>query len=194
MAGVTCSSTSRPAPTGPRPLVLALPGAGQTGARLRARHRLQRLADREGFLVAYPTAAGARSVLEHQRAPRRPDDVAYLRPLARPLDGAPPAPTAAASVVTGVSNGGGHDRAARLRAADRLAGVARSPAATRSLPPCRPQRPLPVLEIHGTADHVVPYNGKAPDQRGQRRRAGSRSGGGSTAATGRRSGAAGAAE
>ena len=39
----------------------------------------------------------------------------------------------------------------------------------RALPPCRPRRPLPVLEIHGTADQVVPYGGKAPDYARERR-------------------------
>ena len=33
----------------------------------------------------------------------------------------------------------------------------------RSLPQCKPTRPLSVLEIHGTADPVVPYDGKPPD-------------------------------
>jgi polyhydroxybutyrate depolymerase len=27
---------------------------------------------------------------------------------------------------------------------------------------CRPARPLPVLAIHGTADHAVPYGGGPP--------------------------------
>jgi polyhydroxybutyrate depolymerase len=27
---------------------------------------------------------------------------------------------------------------------------------------CRPSRPIPLLDIHGTADEVVPYGGRAP--------------------------------
>ena len=49
---------------------------------------------------------------------------------------------------------------------ERLAGAASVAGGYRSLPACKPERPLPVLEIHGTADQVVPYGGKPPDFNG----------------------------
>ena len=68
--------------------------------------------------------------------------------------------------VTGVSNGGGFAARLGCELSGRLAGVAAVAGGYRSLPACRPQRPLPVLEIHGTADHVVPYHGRPPDGAG----------------------------
>ena len=68
--------------------------------------------------------------------------------------------------VTGVSNGGGMTARLACDLSERLAGAASVAGGYRSLPPCRPERPLPVLEIHGTADQVVPYGGKPPDYDG----------------------------
>src|SRR5205085_1686523 len=68
--------------------------------------------------------------------------------------------------ATGVSNGGG--MAARLgcQLGSRIAAIAPVAGGYRSLPQCKPTRPLSVLEIHGTADPVVPYDGKPPDYAG----------------------------
>jgi polyhydroxybutyrate depolymerase len=61
--------------------------------------------------------------------------------------------------LVGVSNGGG--MAARFACAgdDRLAGLVSVAGGYRTLPACRARRALSVLEIHGTADAVVPYAG-----------------------------------
>jgi polyhydroxybutyrate depolymerase len=61
--------------------------------------------------------------------------------------------------MAGVSNGGG--MAARFACAgdDRLAGLVSVAGGYSTLPACRARRPLSVLEIHGTADAVVPYAG-----------------------------------
>ncbi|HEY6759693.1 MAG TPA: hypothetical protein VI318_09390 [Baekduia sp.] len=48
----------------------------------------------------------------------------------------------------------------------RLAGAAPVAGGYKALPPCHPSRPLPILEIHGTGDQVVPYGGAPPDYRG----------------------------
>ena len=45
----------------PRPLVIALHGAGETGNEFASDTGFSRLADREGFLVAYPSAGGPNS-------------------------------------------------------------------------------------------------------------------------------------
>ena len=46
----------------------------------------------------------------------------------------------------------------------------RWPAAYRTLRPCTPERPLPVLEIHGTAEQVFPYGGTPRDYKASVRR------------------------
>ena len=62
------------------PLVLGLPGAGQTARDFAAYTGYSALADRHGFSVAYPTATGSRPYWNISGAGAgKPDDVAYLR-------------------------------------------------------------------------------------------------------------------
>jgi polyhydroxybutyrate depolymerase len=150
----------------PRPLVIALHGAGETGQDFARDTGFSRLADREGFLVAYPSAGGPNAFWNISgQAPGGSNDVEVLE---RSLDQL----EAAVCVdrgrvfVTGVSNGGGMTARLGCELSERLAGAAAVAGGYRSLPPCRPERPLPVLEIHGTADHVVPYRGRPPDGAG----------------------------
>jgi len=47
-----------------------------------------------------------------------------------------------------------------------LAAVAPVAGGYKSLPGCHPLRPVPMLEIHGTGDRVVPYKGSGPQRAG----------------------------
>lgn len=151
------------AATGRRALVLGLPGAGQTGDDFARYTGYSRLADRRGFLVAYPTAAGARPFWNVSGSVAgKPDDVAYLRAVVASLTGPAACADAARVSVTGVSNGGGMAARMACDAGDLIAAAAPVAGGYSSLPDCRAARPLPVLEIHGLADEVVPYRGKGP--------------------------------
>lgn len=146
-----------------RPLILVLPGAGMTGRDMANYTGYDRLADRKGFLVAYPTAAGRRPFWNVSgQVPGKPDDVAYLRAVIRSLTGPAGCADAARVGITGVSNGGGMSALMACRAADLLAAAAPVAGGYSTLPDCRPQRALPLLEIHGMRDTVVPYQGKQP--------------------------------
>jgi polyhydroxybutyrate depolymerase len=150
----------------PRPLVIALHGAGQNGAKFAADTGYSRLADRENFIVAYPSAAGPNAFWNMSgQVPGGTNDVEAIERSLDQLE-ASVCVDRARVFVTGVSNGGG--MAARLgcELSERLAGVAAVAGGYKALPPCRPERPLPVLEIHGTGDQVVPYRGQPPDYRG----------------------------
>jgi polyhydroxybutyrate depolymerase len=143
-----------------RPLVLVLPGAGMTGADMAAYTGYSRLADMKGFLVAYPTASGRRPFWNvSTRQAGKPDDVAYLRHVIGALTGDTGCADPARVGVTGVSNGGGMSALLACQAADLLAAAAPVAGGYSTLPDCRPARPLPVLEIHGLRDEVVPYAG-----------------------------------
>jgi polyhydroxybutyrate depolymerase len=148
-------STAKPG----APLVLGLPGAGQTARDFASYTGYSKLADRKGFSVAYPTATGSRPYWNISGAlPGKPDDVAYLReviPAAVRAACADPARVG----VTGVSNGGGMTARLACDAADLIAGAAPVAGGYRSLPGCHPARPVPILEIHGAADQIVPYRG-----------------------------------
>ncbi len=62
--------------------------------------------------------------------------------------------------ATGFSNGGGMTGYLACRLAGRIAAFAPAAGNFYALPGgCHPSRPIPVLEIHGTADPVVPYGG-----------------------------------
>ena len=150
-----------------RPLILVLPGAGQDGRNIERYTGYSRLADRKGFLVAYPTASGQRPFWNVSGSqPGKPDDVDYLRRVIVALTGPAACADPARVGVTGVSNGGGMTALLACRAAGDLAAAAPVAGGYSTLPDCRPERPLPLLEIHGLRDEVVPYGGKPPTYAG----------------------------
>jgi polyhydroxybutyrate depolymerase len=153
-----------PPRTGRLPLVLAFHGAGGNGAGFARESRLSTTADRYGFAVLYPSAGSPRRYWSLNAA-TSPDDVARVQALL------PQAMQAACTdrtriYATGVSNGGGF--AARLGCdlAGTVAAVAPVAGGYRALDPCPDGRRTSVLEIHGTSDRVVPYEGRPPDAAG----------------------------
>lgn len=145
----------------PAALVLAFHGMGGSGPFMGRYSGLTPLADRAGFLVAYPSAAGdpRRWTLESD-APGAPDDVAFARALLDRL-GARLCVDERRVAAVGVSNGGGFAARLGCELSDRIVGIVVVAGGLDHLPPCSPLRPVSVLEIHGTADQVVPYRGDA---------------------------------
>lgn len=155
----------RNAGPGPAPLVLVFHGGGGNGPGTERLTRFSALADREGFLVAYPEGigrnwydgrefAGSRAHREHI------DDVGFVAAL---LDAIPRVHPVDPHRVyaTGISNGAifSHYLAARLSSriaaiAPVVGGIADPPE-----PWFRPEQPVSVLVIQGTADPLVPYHG-----------------------------------
>jgi len=155
------------APARPRTLILVLPGAGMTGQSMADYTGYSKLADLRGFLVAYPTASGTTPFWNVSGTlPGKPDDVAYLRDVITTLTGPDGCADRVHVGVTGVSNGGGMSARLACDAADLLAAAAPVAGGYSTLPRCTPRRPLPILEIHGLRDEVVPYLGRAPDGAG----------------------------
>jgi polyhydroxybutyrate depolymerase len=151
----------------PWPLILALHGLGDSGANLAQGLGLLALADQRGFFVAYPDGSptgfgggywNANDVCCQLGSPV-PDDVAYLNAVVSDMQGRfniDPKRT----FVMGLSNGGmmahrlGCDSSDRFSAIVSLSGAQATDAST-----CKPAVPVAVLEVHGTADTTVPYNG-----------------------------------
>lgn len=153
--------------TAPRPLVLVLHGGG---SRARAmprllRGRFEELADRDGFLVAYPDGFDrgwndGRGTDAVRAQAAGVDDVGFLRALLNevgrryPLD-------PDRCYACGISNGAfmscrlGCELADRLAAVALVAGGFPQPLARA----CAPARPVSVLLLCGTGDPLVPFAG-----------------------------------
>jgi polyhydroxybutyrate depolymerase len=151
-----------PGTTRPLPLVVAFHGA-RYGARFVAvYYGLSRLADRERFAVLYPEASHN---VFWQLPAELTEDVNATRALLDKVEQGPCVDTSRV-YATGASNGGGFTARLGCEMADRLAAIAPVAGGYAPLGTCHPSRPLPVLEIHGTRDQVVPYAGKGPDGAG----------------------------
>jgi polyhydroxybutyrate depolymerase len=147
-------------------LVVALHGAGRTGHSMERYSGLSRYADLYRFVVVYPDAALPHRVWNlSDFTPGSPDDVTFVSRLTDLLQRTLCVdPTRFYAV--GVSNGGGLAVRIGCELSWRFAAIATVAGAYRRLPPCMPLRPVSVLEIHGTADPVAPYDGKPPDYGG----------------------------
>jgi len=151
-------------PVGARPgatplIVVVVPGGG--GDRT-DRLGVGAAATQQGFAVLYPTSGDGFWALSEEQGTADVDAVGDL--LDRTLAGG--CFDAKRISITGVSNGAGF--AARMACArpDRFAAVVPVAAGYRALDPCPGTARASFLDIHGTADTVVPYNGKRPDRAG----------------------------
>lgn len=137
-------------------LVLALHGVGGSGAQMERYSGFSAEADRAGFVVAYPSSSG--TFWNSTGSAKLPDDVKFLAALIAYLrqrlclD-------ANRVYAAGVSNGGGMAALAGCELAAQLSAFASVAGGYDGQPPCRPVRPESVLEVHGTADQIVPYRG-----------------------------------
>ena len=134
------------------PLVLALHGANSNAGQMERLTFLDKAADKLGFVIVYPNAAGPAWNAGEQAGP---DDVAYLAALLKHVAATVPFDRRRV-FVAGVSNGGmmAYTLACRLpevRAVGVVAGLL-------VLPACRPAHPVSVLHFHGDADRFVPYD------------------------------------
>jgi polyhydroxybutyrate depolymerase len=144
-------------------VVLAFHGYGGTSAGMEELTGFSALADQEGFIAVYPQ--GVSDYEGHPfwasvgRGDYGVDDVRFvgnlLDALARDF-----CIDRTRIDATGFSNGGAMTGRLACRLDDRIAAFA--PVSGNFYEPdegCHPHRPVPILEIHGTADRVVSYYG-----------------------------------
>lgn len=133
----------------PAPLVLALHFASGSGAQMEQVTRLTPQARRSGYVVAYPSAtsggvwAGADEIPAVTRTLSAIERAACI--------------DTRRIYLTGISNGGGMANLLACRLANRFAGVVLFAPAVSGIGDCSPSRPISMLEIHGSADPLVPY-------------------------------------
>jgi polyhydroxybutyrate depolymerase len=156
------------------PFVLVLHGAFGTAARMEKCSNFSTLADREGFVVAYPNGIGFFGFLQHWNAGHccglaaedHVDDVGFLRYVMDDVSNRLHIDPQRVYVV-GHSNGGmlayqfASLECARIAAVGVVAGALGS--AQGAGKPLRkvgpPQTPVPLIVIHGREDHSVPFPG-----------------------------------
>jgi polyhydroxybutyrate depolymerase len=145
----------------PTPLVISMHGAGGWPVQQMDVSGWNRLAERQGFIVVYPSGAeGAGPRIWHvDRGAGLMRDVRFISALIDTLE-------AAYNIdkkmiyANGLSNGGGMSFVLSCTLSDRIAAVGMV-AAAQTLPWswCTDRRPVPMIAFHGTADPMIPYNG-----------------------------------
>ncbi len=148
------------APAGP--LLIDLHGRGGTAETHALLSNFDALAEAEGFTLVQPQGAGGDNTWNAglccggaQTGPV--DDVGAIAAL---LDSLAPCFDPARVYATGISNGAFMAHRLACELAERIAGI--GPVAGGNLMlACQPSRPVPVLQFHGTADAIVPFEGFA---------------------------------
>jgi len=144
----------------PAPLVMVLAGVGNTAESMVEATRFDRVAEREGLIVAYPEGVNETWNAGYcclGRATSGPDDVRFLSQLIDDVAAGNKVDTARVYAV-GVSAGAMMAYKLACDQAGRIAGVG-SVAGAMVLDACQPTKPVSVIEVHGTADDLVPYQG-----------------------------------
>lgn len=150
-------------PARPTPLVICIHGFGEWPAHLMEISRWNRMADEFGFLVVYPTGSGfplhwASNARPNEGA-RSQRDVQFISDLIDQLAGKYNIDPKRV-FANGLSNGGGMSFLLACRLSDRIAAIGGvSGAYLMPWSEYKPQRPVPAILFHGTADKVVPYHG-----------------------------------
>jgi polyhydroxybutyrate depolymerase len=143
--------------TRPTPLVISMHGAGGWPMQQMELSRWNRVADREGFLVVYPSGvAGAGPRVWHMGEKK---DVQFISDLIDKLQASfniDPSRIYA----NGISNGGGMAFVLSCTMSDRIAAVGMVGAANLlRWKWCTDRTPVPMIAFHGTADSMAPYRG-----------------------------------
>lgn len=141
-------------------VVFCLHGLNQTAGRIAQVSGFDTIADRERFIVVYPT--GVDTIWNTFSSPYHSgaDDAGFISALIDTLNRDYHI-NLNRVYSTGMSNGGFMSYKLACELSDRIAAIAPlSGAFTDSMRYyCHPARPMPVLHIHGSSDFVVPYNG-----------------------------------
>jgi polyhydroxybutyrate depolymerase len=145
------------------PLLIELHGGGGSGETIDGTTGFFAIADREGFVVAAPSATGTnwndgRVFISNETG--GVDDVGFLDAMTDRVETQLDIDPARVYVV-GFSNGAIMTGRLACQLSDRFSAFAQvsGTAAVLVASTCRPGRAVPIMEIHGTADTTVPYQG-----------------------------------
>ncbi len=147
--------------TGRVPLVLVLHGYTETASLIQLQTGFDAVANARGWITVYPQGVSnswnGGGTCCGTAVSQNVDDVGFLRAVINALK-------AEYSIddkrvhVTGMSNGGFMAHRAACELSDLIASAA-SCAGQLQRMPCTPSRPVPIVQMHGTSDAIVPYTG-----------------------------------
>jgi polyhydroxybutyrate depolymerase len=143
----------------PAPLVIALHGSGLDAKSLENRSQYDGLAQRQGFLVVYPQGVNLFWNAGSCCGPADTDDVTFIKDLIAKFVGDGSVDSKRVFVV-GVSNGAMMAQRLGCELAGQITAIA-SVSGTLVSDSCSPSRAISILEMHGTADDLIPYEGAA---------------------------------
>ncbi len=142
----------------PIPVVLVLHGFTQTAQGIMAYSGFNAVAESEGFIAVYPN--GVNLTWNVGFSATGADDIGFLNAL---IDTLSHKYTVDPERIyaCGMSNGGFMSYRLACELSGRIAAIASVAGSmtTETFNTCHPQRAVPVLEIHGTSDLIVNYNG-----------------------------------
>lgn len=166
------------------PMVVVVHGAFDNAKGMAKFSGFSTLADQEGFIVLYPNGIGILGYLQHWNAGHccgkaqadQIDDVGVVATVIEDAVGRLNVDRRRIFML-GFSNGGMFAYRFAAERGEMLAGFAALAASIGSRTPetkdewqiPKPPRPIPLLIMHGTADHSVPFHGKQSQRRGQPR-------------------------
>ncbi len=145
------------------PLVMSFHGHGSNAAEQERRTGFSQLADQQGFIAVYPQGlVGSDHLTGWATGPKQDpqvDDVRFVSDLLGALETSF-CVDPQRLYASGFSNGGAMTNLLACDLTNRFAAFAPvSGSYTPVKGGCHPQRPVPILAIHGTGDTVVPYTG-----------------------------------
>jgi len=146
-------------PAKPTPLVISMHGAAGWPAQQQNTSRWNRLADEHGFIVVYPSGSDSPKIWHIFGGAALTRDVRFISDLIDAL-AATYNIDSTRIYANGLSAGGGMAFVLACQLSNRIAAVGLV-AAAEQLPFswCTANRPVPLIEFHGTADPFVPYGG-----------------------------------
>lgn len=149
-------------PAVPAPLIINLHGYGSNNIEQEIYTNFKPIADTSGFIIVHPNGTPDFSNTLHWNTfgTSNVDDVGFLSAL---IDTLSVQLNINQSMVyaTGMSNGGFMSFQLACQLGNKIAAIASvtGTMTVTNLGTCQPARPLPVMQIHGTADATVPYLG-----------------------------------
>ena len=147
----------------PQPLVLLYHGYSWTSQVMEQTTGMDKEADKAGFVLIYPQGVDTPPSWNAGVGAYGPtgdaDDIQFTRDILSSVEQNYCVNTHRV-YISGFSLGGGMAYRLACTLSDKLAAVATVSGAYYPIPEgCHPTRPLPIMEIHGVADPLAPYNG-----------------------------------